>query len=411
MRLLNSRALPLLIVSTVLSAPVLSQTKASEIKVPNGWHSERSGEDTILTPGDLRDGEVYRMAVKPPVSLDGQSLREWFESQLEADAATQGKLTNDSPIQTNAKTGILTTVRAYQGDSGTQLIALYTAFLRTDGKAQWVRITSSPQKTTYQPRLRDSMAVITGLAKGGTATTAGGRSTATDRPSTRPTPTPKKVYATKPGAGVKPSQIEGIYMNLTYQSGVGGYIYPVYEPVLFLKDGTYWDGMNIPPADLDIAASRQGEPRRWGHWKRVGNKFQLQDEKGKWDDPKEMQEAKPGASGEKLNGTFTTIGGGGNVAFGGGTMVAYVNSFTFLPNGHFKAGKFAGGSSNEPTSPVGVSTYSKSESDGTYTIDGYTLTLRFKDGRVERRAFSFMDPKDKDAIYLNGSAYLKDKKK
>lgn len=409
MRLLNSRALALLIASTAISVPALSQTKVSEIKVPGGWRSERSGQDTILIPGDLGEGEVYRMTVKPPVALEGQSLREWFENQVQDDTATQGKLTNDSPVQVNAKTGILTRVRGYREDSGTQLIAFYTAFLRADGKAQWARIISSPQKTTYQPRLRDSLTVVAGLVKGGTATTSGGRSAATGRPRPRPTPAPKKVYATKPGGGVKPSQIEGVYMNLTYQGGVGGYIYPVYEPVLFLKDGTYWDGMNVPPADLDIAASRQGEPRRWGRWKRVGKKFQLQDEKGKWDDPEAMQESKPGVSGEKLNGTFTSIGGGGNVAYGGGTMIAVVNSFTFLPDGNFKAGKFASASSNESTSPVGVSTYSKSEYDGTYTIDGYTLTLRYKDGRVERRAFSFMDAKDKDAIYLNGSAYLKKK--
>ena len=48
------------------------------------------------------------------------------------------------------------------------------------------------------------------------------------------------------------------------------------------------------------------------------------------------------------------------------------------------------------------------KSEGTYTLNGHILTLKFSDGRVERRTFAYMDKeRNPDTIYLNGYRYLR----
>ncbi|MBC8137254.1 MAG: hypothetical protein H8F28_15345, partial [Fibrella sp.] len=48
----------------------------------------------------------------------------------------------------------------------------------------------------------------------------------------------------------------------------------------------------------------------------------------------------------------------------------------------------------------------RSGSQGTYTLSGYTLTLKYDDETVVRRAFVFMDTTGKQGgMYLDGIPY------
>lgn len=88
---------------------------------------------------------------------------------------------------------------------------------------------------------------------------------------------PKQAVAAptaRPGGGVKASQIAGIYCQPSYGGGAGGAVSVSYEPVLALKDGTYCGGFEVPPSDLDIAASRRAHPRQWGRWRGTANSTQ-----------------------------------------------------------------------------------------------------------------------------------------
>lgn len=58
--------------------------------------------------------------------------------------------------------------------------------------------------------------------------------------------------------GVPPSQIAGVYVRPSPAGGVGS------ELVLALKDGTCYGPLDVPPSDLNIAASRRSQPGRWG---------------------------------------------------------------------------------------------------------------------------------------------------
>lgn len=103
----------------------------------------------------------------------------------------------------------------------------------------------------------------------------------------------------------------------------------------------------------------------------------------------------------------------GNTAFDGSSVIVVVNAFTFTKDGKFTTDKAVSASGfNEPTNPGGppavVATSSRSSS-GTYVLDGYTLELRWSNKRVERRGFVWLNQKEKDSIYINGTVYLLEK--
>jgi len=91
-------------------------------------------------------------------------------------------------------------------------------------------------------------------------------------------------------------------------------------------------------------------------------------------------------------------------------MIAAWASFTFDVAGSFTTGGGAGASSRSegPSKGVGVTTQSaRPPSGGRYEIEGYTLTLTYDDGRVERRLI-VTDPSDpKSALWIDGDGYAR----
>jgi hypothetical protein len=224
---------------------------------------------------------------------------------------------------------------------------------------------------------------------------------------------PPETFLVNPGAGLKDSQIYGMYLHDYYASGVGGFLYVQYEPWLFLKDGTVYQEPYLAPNSFNAALSKKDEPQNWGTWTRQGKNFIIRwndDDDGK-PDTESVIEAKPGSSNQKLSGYFERLTGGGNTAFGGNTSFAAYSGYTFSTDGTFTFDSGAGGSSgndytgNAPN--VSVSTQNATKK-GTYKISGYNLEMRFPDGKVSRRSFCLGGGKDPTSlIYIGTSYYLK----
>ncbi len=77
------------------------------------------------------------------------------------------------------------------------------------------------------------------------------------------------------------SQVEGVYFRAYYPAGVGGMVTVDYEPLVFFKDGAYYEVEEEAIEDMDLAASRRTRPNKWGRWTRSGNVFTLTNAKGK----------------------------------------------------------------------------------------------------------------------------------
>lgn len=214
------------------------------------------------------------------------------------------------------------------------------------------------------------------------------------------------------GAGVKPSQIAGVYAHLVQETGVGGYLYENFKPLLVLKDGFYCEDFDVAPSQFDAAASRRDLPRHWkrwrfnaavggGTWHGSAKHIQVLNSEGVWKTADWVGPLSGGGKSSFLSGTYSSLGGGGSAAFGGDMSFAYQNTYTFLPGGRF----LAGGSTSVSSSSVAGG--SNRTASGTYTLGNYALTLHFEDGAVQCLSYAHTtDPSD-DVLYLRGSAYTK----
>jgi hypothetical protein len=205
-----------------------------------------------------------------------------------------------------------------------------------------------------------------------------------------------------PGSGVADSEIEAVYLLLDYEYGLGGAVYPVSTPYLLLKNGKIYRDLTVPPRDLDVTKSQSVEPKKWGTWRRSGSKLTAAWSNGKTSNWDTQPAAVAAHSGQKINGSFKSIGGGGNTALGGTTMTVSANGITFSPDGRFSLATFKAGSSS--SSGVGTTTSSQRNRSGTYRLDGYAIDMTFDDGRTQRAFFCFFPNKD-DYFQLGECAY------
>lgn len=199
-------------------------------------------------------------------------------------------------------------------------------------------------------------------------------------------------------AGVYTMPIEGIYLHLKYSVGVGGGRYPTYKPYLFLSDGSVTSDLSYYPTSAqDVERWRQEKPKLWGHWTKHGNTISIQ-----WNDPSQKTEswdkwyvARPGTPGMALSGNYRSIGGGGNTALGGRSMVVVWSNYRFSPDGTVTS---EGGSGSTYSGSPSVATSSNPAAQTErYRIDQYYMDLQHSNGSKER-AWFFRFPDSDDVI-------------
>lgn len=208
------------------------------------------------------------------------------------------------------------------------------------------------------------------------------------------------------------TSVEHISLLVDYETGYGGAVYPVYNPYVFFSDGTVVKEPKIAVQDLDLS-SRNKEEGRWGKWEMNGEKVQITwDARNRRGEIQRTEKDWPGytahAAGkdEKLDGTWSSAGGGGNVASGGGTGIFVSNRYRFHPDGRFTSGSLAALSSHTEIAgtSTGVSAHAKKDEAGSYHLDGHTLTLTFDDGSTRRLFFCFLG-NDKRVLRIGGSNF------
>jgi hypothetical protein len=210
---------------------------------------------------------------------------------------------------------------------------------------------------------------------------------------------------------LKPAEIRGIVLHTEYGIGVGGMSVVQYNPYLLLTDGTIYANPYVCAYDLDVVKSRGVEPKKWGTWKLVDATtlvvtMSSDNRPEKWEGKGIWFWASPAKKGERLDGTWSTISGGGNTAYGGGTIVVASNVLTFNNQGQFTTLSTGGGTYSGATGAV--TAYSNRDAAGTYVLDGYSLELKYKNGTVIRRNFCSYD--DSREVWIFGTrAYTPDK--
>ena len=236
-------------------------------------------------------------------------------------------------------------------------------------------------------------------------------------------------WYTAPGKGVQMNQIEAIYLKYQQRYNYNSMLYDYVEDFkLLMKDGWMYDSLRVTPADLDVKASRKNEPKNWFKWKRQGEDI-LYLEDGKWE-KLEGSPVKPATKGEKLQGSYLYLANNSNMVTGGSVYKEY---FHFDSKGGFEISStsslFAGGmpgyggystsyTNKEGTSssfaagtPNGFAGGGSGDSNanndlvGSYTLDGYTLQLKTRSGKVVRKLFFFPYSNKKDSVVIDGVTY------
>lgn len=209
-----------------------------------------------------------------------------------------------------------------------------------------------------------------------------------------------------PDTPINTMGIHQVVIHLEYQTGVGGAVYPVYNPYILYKDGSIYKHPVTSPMDLDTAASRKDEARKWGTWKLENGILKTmwphEKEKYRTSDWKvsSYKQVRTPSRGETVGGAFKALSGGGNTSFGGDIQTFVSTHLCFSDAGKFTLNKAAGtmGASQWETH------YGKDADAGTYEFDSYTIEMKFNSGKKERRFFYFY-PDSKQYFGIGKSVY------
>lgn len=284
--------------------------------------------------------------------------------------------------------------------------------------------------------LTDEGLVGKGSANGSAAGSANGRAGA--RPSSRPDeapapvvdarptapPTPAPTPAPPPDAGQPPrfpanwDAVEGVYFRSTTGFGVGGMMTIDFEPLIFLRDGTYFEIADTALEDVDLPAERLAKPRLFGRWTRAAKGFVLTDHKGRANDyalgDGSFFRAFPATPGEAVTRSYRRLSGGGNSALGGSVAIAIESRYDFHPDGRYGRGGSVGAINSGADTGVGTSIgRRRAPEGGRYALDRHTLTLTGADGRSRRVFFAYSSQKeppeiDRDMIFIGDDVFSSD---
>lgn len=187
-----------------------------------------------------------------------------------------------------------------------------------------------------------------------------------------------------------PVRLEGVFLRRALSTGYGGMVLYVYRPFLLFDDGSVYGDPTAPPEDLDRAASQAMEPQKWGRVvTRDGATWHVRraapPRTGEAPDVvyRSVSALAPAPMNGVLAGRFQATGGTGNSAAGGQESVIVRQSWTFTPDGRFVR-EGAAGAANATV----VAGATQGPVRGQYTVAGYAITLRYDDGRQERRFFA-----------------------
>lgn len=238
-------------------------------------------------------------------------------------------------------------------------------------------------------------------------------------------------FVVAPGSGLQQNRIANVLLNNSMVSnGIGFTANP--NVYILLTDGTIYHGFPVAPDEWDTSLSRRMEPEKWGRWRREAGKVLAawRDNPGKFE-TLEGDLVTPGGKGDTLTGRFGTGESGGSLMgsywrLWGVTFTADkrfikdnrggAGNSTFMQNGGQPAINTVYDDEGSFTSATGENLVVTAERKknpnanraGSYTVDGYVLTLRYDDGRVVRQPFFYLGDK-RDSVWFEGSLLSLDK--
>ncbi len=189
--------------------------------------------------------------------------------------------------------------------------------------------------------------------------------------------------------GIALSQIDRVILRPT----VTGTAYGATTKVvvyLLLKDGSIYSRPSASPHDLDLKKSKVSQVNKWGKWSKKGNKKLAVNFKSdqEWTS---YYETIKGKSGERLQGSFKTVGGFRDTKVGAFNTLKLNRDGTFTWRYFYRTkGKIQPHSKDKKT-------------NGKYTIKDYTIEFNYDSGQVER--FLFAKPVNGKGVIIGSYSF------
>lgn len=211
-------------------------------------------------------------------------------------------------------------------------------------------------------------------------------------------------WTTAPNQGIALDAIEAILHSAEHKNDSLG-IRLEEDHILLLKDGWAYTNLRVPPADLDVRASRDNEPENWRRWRKEQGRYQLE-RADAWQDAPGLA-ARPATRGETLSGAYSHASMYGNL---------YTTAHTFKDTLYFKSdGTLSGSSSvrggttamNHGTFSANVASDSIGGDTIRYAFNGYTLIRHYPDGSTTRSLAYFWGD-GQEHLSINGTTYSKE---
>jgi hypothetical protein len=372
----------------------------------SGWTVDKENNSKILSSQSINeDGKLVVYQVRKQATTE-HTTTDWFTAAIKADIEKE-QWTEPGKGMSNEANNIQLYITEVTDAASKKWFILYMGYGFGKKQVRLARVVSSPEGSFFQ-------------TNGGIATKHFARLSVQDGKSNttiattevqEPVKEKQPVKTKDPLVNVKGTpavSFHAVIMHLEYEAGMGGAIYPVYNAYILFKNGSIYKHPVISPADLDVASSKQTEPQKWGTWKIDADKLNVYWplEKPKYQnntwEKSSYKNVLPAKKGETLEGSFKTLTGGGNTALGGDVLVVAAANISFNQQGKFTLAKTAGVSSG---SDVWENTNSKTGETGTYTMDGYTIELKYNNGKTQRQFFYFY-PDSRKHFGIANSAYM-----
>lgn len=209
-------------------------------------------------------------------------------------------------------------------------------------------------------------------------------------------------------------EIEGVYHHWNWMMMLNAGMIDTGADYILFKNGEAWRHPQLPPQDVDIAKAKKVASADWGTWQRTGSVVVIRMPGGQDERYNATQlvryEAAP--KNQHVEGSWHTTLSQVSHAGGQSTVGVATNTLALHADGRFEWESSSGASFQNGAGSAragGTFANSRPAQAGHYLIDGYTLELRYEDGRVERDLFYWAGGegnKRYDMLLANGRKYL-----
>jgi hypothetical protein len=402
---------------SILVAQLVATLAWADPPAPAGWAHRPADARSIYTSLARQDIELRLY----PTALDQGPLRSWLEARLARGIEGFSAVEFGDIQQNDGKTFMAL------GTAGSARFVVALVCARSDGAKRYAELILPQNPALIQAHLRPAAQVLAQacLEKPDTSTVVS--RTAAEKPDARSAAAASPVAPLKRAAAVgtlRDADIAGVLYAWDQVYQVTG-LQMLEWTYLLLADGQAREGVPEEAIDaFDPALDRRAHPEKWGRWKRNGAKLLVDFGEGFAEPPNQMARAK-GKRGERLHnhyrasasanigttsswgqwglalnrdGTFrrwSSQGTGGTLL---GTSALVVGDDKGSSSAVTAAGSFGGGGSKS----TGVT---DDDLEGEYYIDGWTLELRYRSGKVQR-SFFFRSPEGTDIWFEGNELYV-----